>query len=82
MIYQLNNSEGESLGIIEPIMTEKPSVEYFNKIKEEIFESWNEFHLLAEHDEDPEDVDDFIEWHNENREVQIDRCFIEEINPE
>ncbi|NCX44999.1 MAG: hypothetical protein EBW74_11295 [Betaproteobacteria bacterium] len=46
---------------------------------EEVKESWIEFHDLEEHDLNRFDVDEFVDWHNENRVTQIERIFLEVI---
>jgi len=43
---------------------------------EEIKESWHDFHVLEEHELDPYDIDDFVEWHNENYVTQIERFYV------
>ena len=49
--------------------------------KEEIEDSWEEFNKLEEHELDCTSVDDFVEWHNEGRVTQIERVFVEIIQP-
>ena len=73
MYYQLTDSDnGEDLGIIK--VTNVGEVANFD---EEVKESWNEFHVLEEHDLDNCDVDEFVDWNNENRVTQIERVFLE-----
>jgi hypothetical protein len=72
MYYQLTDVEGEELGIVKVTnVTEAPNFE------EEVSESWNEFHHLEEHDLDINDVDEFVDWNNENRVTQIERIYLE-----
>jgi hypothetical protein len=73
MYYQLTDSDsGEDLGIVK--VTNVGEVANFD---EEVKESWNEFHVLEEHDLDNCDVDEFVDWNNENRVTQIERVFLE-----
>ena len=73
MYYQLTDKfDGTELGIVKVINgNESPN------FKEEVEESWNEFHVLEEHELDNCDVDDFVQWHNEGRVTQIERVFLE-----
>jgi hypothetical protein len=48
---------------------------------EEVEESWTEFNKLDEHELAFDDVDDFVEWHNEGRVTQIERVFYEIVQP-
>ena len=80
MLYQLNDTSGESLGLVQSSIL-NPSPEAHRKAEEEIEESWHDFHSLEEHELDPNDVDEFVTWHNENWETQIERVFINEIYP-
>ena len=48
---------------------------------EEVEESWTEFNKLDEHELTFDDVDDFVEWHNEGRVTQIERVFVEIVQP-
>ena len=75
MYYQLRDSDnGDELGIVK--VTNVSEVANFD---EEVKESWNEFHDLEEHDLDRFDVNEFVDWHNENRVTQIERIFLEQI---
>lgn len=73
MYYQLTDSDtGEELGIVKVTnVGEAPNFD------DEVKESWNEFHVLEEHELDNCDVDEFVEWNNENRVTQIERVFLE-----
>jgi hypothetical protein len=44
---------------------------------EEIEESWNIFHVQAEHDLDSSNIDDFVTWNNEKWWTQIERIYID-----
>lgn len=75
MYYQLNNSDTqESLGLIK-------AIKLVDNLDEEIRDSWNDFHVLEEHDLELDncDIDDFVQWHNENYVSQIERIFVEVI---
>lgn len=48
---------------------------------EEVEESWTEFNTLEEHELIFDNVDDFVEWHNENRVTQIERVFYTIVQP-
>lgn len=75
MYYQLKDYDtSEDLGLIRVTnIGEVPNFE------EEVKESWNEFHLLEEHELDNSDVDEFVIWHNANRVTQIERIFVTEL---
>jgi len=49
---------------------------------DEVIESWSEFNKDEEHELDPSSVDDFVEWNNENRLTQIERVFVEIVQPD
>jgi hypothetical protein len=49
---------------------------------EEVEESWSEFNKDEEHELDSSSVDDFVEWHNENRLTQIERVFVAIVQPD
>lgn len=73
MYYQLTNSENNNiLGIVK--VTNVGEVANFD---EEVKESWVEFHDLEEHNLNNCDIDEFVDWHNENRVTQIERIFLE-----
>ena len=77
MLFELRDYEsGVTCGIIKVIQ-----VDPNNDPKEEIEESWAEFNQVEEHDLDSNSVDDFVEWHNEGRVTQIERLFVEIIQP-
>ena len=65
--YQLTSCTGEDMGIVKEE----------TRCITEVAESWHEFHTLEEHELDSDNVDDFIEWHNENRVSQIERIILE-----
>lgn len=48
---------------------------------EEVEESWTEFNREDEHELEFDNVDDFVEWHNEGRVTQIERVFYEIVQP-
>ena len=68
--YQLTSNIGEDLGLIKVI-------NLVDDFDEEIRESWNDFHVLEEHELDNQSIDDFVRWHNENYLSQIKRIFVE-----
>jgi len=73
MYYQLtDNDTGEELGIVKVI-----NVEDELNFDTHITISWDEFHVLNLSDKDNCDVDDFVEWNNENCRVQIERVSLE-----
>jgi hypothetical protein len=81
MYYELLDYEtGESLGIVKPI-GEQPFID-IDGVKEELQKSWADFNKLEEHELDNQSVDDFVEWHNENWESQIERVFLTQIIPQ
>jgi len=72
MYYNLiDDDTQEDLGIIKVI-----NVGEVANFDEEIKESWNEFHILEEHDFDNRNVYQFVDWNNENRVTQIERIFL------
>ena len=81
MYYQLHDSITEDeLGIIKVTnATECWKKEIDHSI--EVSESWDEFNRCEESEFDPEDVDSFVLWHNENRVSQIERITVEFCQP-
>lgn len=74
--YQLHDTETEEiLGSV--IVTSKIT----KNTEDEVFEGWEDFNKLEEHELDHENVDDFVEWFNENYKTQIERLYIEFIQP-
>lgn len=89
MLFELRDYvSGDTCGLVR--VTKTP-LEIVNKVmdaddyridpKEEIEESWTEFNQVEEHELDSYNVDDFVEWHNEGRVTQIERVFVEIIQP-
>jgi len=77
MLFELRDLEGETCGLIRVT-----HIDPNNDPKEEINESWEEFNVNEEHDFiDCTNVDDFVEWHNEGRVTQIERIFVEVVQP-
>lgn len=73
MYYQLTDSDTqENLGLIK-------AIKLVDNLDEEIEQSWNDFHVLEEHELDNCDIADFVQWHNENYVSQIERIFVEVI---
>lgn len=77
MLFELRDLEGESCGLVRVI-----HVDPNNDPTEEIEESWQEYHVLQEHELDYYDVDEFVEWHNVGRVTQIEREFLHVVQPE
>ena len=50
-------------------------------ILDEVTESWTDYNQCRAHDNDPYNVDEFIEWHNENCLSQLERILLEPIHP-
>lgn len=72
MIIQLTDSDTcENLGLIRIIS------ELNSQTATEITESWHDFHVLAEHNYDSGDIEDFVTWNNENYVTQIERFFVD-----
>lgn len=44
---------------------------------DEIRESWEEFNKLEEHNKDPQNIDDFVEFNNKGRVTQIERILLQ-----
>ena len=70
LVKVINHVEGvaemdDDMNIIDPL--------------DEVIESWGEFNRDEEHELDSSSVDDFVEWHNENRLTQIERVFVDAI---
>ncbi len=77
MIFQLTDYDTqEELGLVQVIKHDGLSID---EAKEEVIESWTDFHALDESDLDNYNVDDFVSWHNENWVTQIKRVFVEVI---
>ena len=78
---------GDTCGLVKVINIVEGVAEMDNDMNiidplEEIAESWSEFNKDEEHDLDPSSVDDFVEWNNENRVTQIERVFVEIVQPD
>jgi hypothetical protein len=77
MIFQLTDYDTqEELGFIQVINYDGLSL---LDAKDEIEESWTDFHKLKEIESylDNCNVNDFVIWHNKNWVTQIERVFIE-----
>ena len=77
---------GDTCGLIKVINFVEGVAEMDNDMNiidplEEVEESWTEFNKLDEHELAFDDVDDFVEWHNEGRVTQIERVFYEIVQP-
>jgi len=83
MYYELLDYEtSESLGIVKQIFIDLTNHLSARTFEEELQESWADFNKLQEHEFDNQSVDDFVEWHNENWQHQIERIFLTQITPE
>jgi hypothetical protein len=87
MLFELRDYvSGDTCGIVRVTNFVEGVAEMDNDMniidpKEEIEESWTEFNQVEEHELDSYNVDDFVEWHNEGRVTQIERVFVEIIQP-
>jgi hypothetical protein len=83
MYYQLTDSDtGEDLGIVRVSNHVDGVANMDDEINiidpdQEVRDSWEEFHILQEHELDNCDVEEFVDWHNENRVTQIERIYLE-----
>jgi hypothetical protein len=86
MLFELKDLEGESCGLVKVTNFEEGVAEMDDDMNivdplDEVIESWTEFNKGEEHELDSSSVDDFVEWHNESRVTQIERVFLEIIQP-
>lgn len=78
--YQLHDTETEEiLGSVIILENEQQST---SECESELNEGWEAFNKLEEHELDNQNVDEFVEWFNENYVTQIERLFLEFIQPE
>jgi len=78
--YQLHDSETEEiLGCVIPKSQFVPLMPNYSE--DEIFEGWTDFNKLEETELNPQSVDDFVKWFNENYVTQIERIYIEFVQP-
>ena len=76
--FQLHDTDNqEVLGSV-IITHSEPEVEDAVKT---LHDAWNDFNRLEETDCDPYDVDEFVVWFNENYVTQIERLYLEYIQP-
>ena len=87
MLFELRDYvSGDTCGLVEVVNHTEGIAEMDDDMniidpQEEVQESWTEFNKLEEHELDNCSVDDFVDWHNENRVTQIERVFLEIIKP-
>lgn len=75
-LFQLfDHDTNDILGLVNAMTNTQTHLE----VEEEITESWEDFNKLEEHDLDSSNVDDFVQWHNENWGSQIERVYTTEI---
>jgi len=80
MYYELHDSESqESMEIVH--VTNPDDFPKQDNFFEEVSESWTDYNQLQEHELDPFDVDQFIEWHNAQWDSQLERIYVEFIQP-
>jgi hypothetical protein len=69
-MYILKNTDGECLGAVE-VTTLPSNIMSKQHIEETLAESWNDYNRLEEHEFDPNNLNEFVSWHNRNWVVQI-----------
>jgi len=78
LIYQLHN-DGETIGFVHvtnPFECKEKDI----SPSEEIQESWTDYFVLAEHEFDIHNVEQFVAWHNTQWVTQLKLVSVEEIN--
>lgn len=81
MYFQLNVfEEDNSVGIVRVTNVDDCNKKFVNW-DEEVRESWDDFHVLEEHELDNYSIDDFVTWHNDKWVSQIERIFVEIVQP-
>jgi len=87
MLIELRDFEsGDTCGLVRVINFVEGVTEMDNDMNivdplQEIEESWSDFNKSEEHELDPCSVDDFVEWNNEGRVTQIERLFVNIVQP-
>lgn len=71
-VYQLHNSDTEEiLGSV--LLTHNEFLDLtFDQNISELWEGWEDYHVAQEHDKDPYDINEFVEWFNYYYVTQIE----------
>lgn len=75
--FHLHDSETEEILGTVFIDSDNPTSEN----EDELFEGWKDYNKLQEHEENPEVIDEFIIWFNENYITQIGYVDMQFIQP-
>lgn len=71
-VYQLHDSDTqEILGSVLLVYNEFSDLTFEHNVGE-LWEGWEDYHVLQEHDKDPCDVNEFVEWFNYYYATQIE----------
>ena len=81
MYYQLHDSETEEILGTVKVTNDNECKEKNVCHSTEVSESWDEYNRCEESENDSENIDEFVQWNNENRVTQIERIFIEFCQP-
>ena len=77
--YQLHDTETQEILGSVIVTHDAPEIE---NASETLTEAWESFNKLEEHLGDNTNVDDFVGWFNDNYVTQIERLYLEFIQPE
>ena len=81
--YELHDTETEeNLGSVVIIKRQTAKAEKIISSEEALTEGWEHFNKLEETEGDHTDVDGFVEWFNTQYVTQIDRLYLEFIQPD
>ena len=79
--FQLRDFQSEDdLGLVH-VINVKECWEQEIDVEDEIYQSWDKFNRLQEPEFDPTDVETFIGWHNKNNVSQLERIYVDIVQP-
>jgi hypothetical protein len=71
-VYQLHDSDTEEILGSVLLTNQEDSNLTFDENVNELWEGWEDYNILQEHEKDPCDVDEFVEWFNYHYVTQIE----------
>ena len=71
-VYQLHDSDTEEILGSVLLTNQEDSNLTFDENVNELWEGWEDYNVLQEHEKDPCDVDEFVKWFNYHYVTQIE----------
>jgi len=71
-VYQLHDSDTEEILGSVLLTNQEDSNLTFDENVNELWEGWEDYNILQEHEKDPCDVDEFVKWFNYHYVTQIE----------